>query len=97
VLQGDVLVHDTHDCILHSTSRLVAAVGMDDHIIVETKDAVLVAPKERRADRKDLVARIKKSAAVIVVAPRWYFDLGAATTASTTVSASRCRGVGGCL
>jgi mannose-1-phosphate guanylyltransferase/mannose-6-phosphate isomerase len=61
VLQGDVLVHDTHDCYVHSTSRLVAAVGMDDHIIVETKDAILVAPKDRVADVKDLVARMKKS------------------------------------
>jgi len=50
VLQGDVLVHDTHDCYVHSTSRLVTAVGMDDHIIVETKDAVLVAPKGRVQD-----------------------------------------------
>jgi mannose-1-phosphate guanylyltransferase / mannose-6-phosphate isomerase len=61
VLQGDVLVHDTHDCYVHSTSRLVAAVGMDEHIIVETKDAVLVAPKERVQDVKDLVAAIKKA------------------------------------
>ena len=61
VLQGDVLVHDTHDCYVHSTSRLVAAVGMDDHIIVETKDAILVAPKERVQDVKDLVAAIKKA------------------------------------
>jgi len=61
VLQGDVLVHDTHDCFVHSTSRLVAAVGMDDHIIVETKDAVLVAPKERVQDVKELVAKLKKS------------------------------------
>jgi mannose-1-phosphate guanylyltransferase/mannose-6-phosphate isomerase len=61
VLQGDVLVHDTHDCYVHSTSRLVAAVGMDDHIIVETKDAILVAPKDRVQDVKDLVAVLKKS------------------------------------
>jgi mannose-1-phosphate guanylyltransferase / mannose-6-phosphate isomerase len=61
VLKGDVLVHDTHDCYVHSTSRLVAAVGMDDHIIVETKDAVLVAPRERVQDVKDLVAKLKKS------------------------------------
>ena len=61
VLQGDVLVHDTHDCYVHSTSRLVATVGMDDHIIVETKDAVLVAPKERVQDVKELVAKLKKS------------------------------------
>ena len=61
VLQGDVLVYDTHDCYVHSTSRLVTAVGMDDHIIVETKDAILVAPKERVQDVKELVALIKKS------------------------------------
>jgi len=61
VLQGDVLVHDTHDCYVHSTSRLVAAVGMDDHVIVETKDAILVAPKERVQDVKELVAKLKKS------------------------------------
>ena len=61
VLRGDVLVHDTHDCYVHSTSRLVTAVGMDDHVIVETKDAVLVAPKERVQDVKDLVAKLKKS------------------------------------
>jgi mannose-1-phosphate guanylyltransferase / mannose-6-phosphate isomerase len=61
VLQGDVMVHDTHDCYVHSTSRLVAAVGMQDHIIVETKDAILVAPKDRVQDVKDLVAKIKQS------------------------------------
>ncbi len=61
VLLGDALVHDTHDCYVHSTSRLVAAVGMDDHIIVETKDAVLVAPKERVQDVKELVGRLKKA------------------------------------
>jgi mannose-1-phosphate guanylyltransferase/mannose-6-phosphate isomerase len=61
VLQGDVMIHDTHDCYVHSTSRLVAAVGMEDHIIVETKDAILVAPKDRVQDVKDLVAKLKKS------------------------------------
>ncbi|MDP9083133.1 MAG: mannose-1-phosphate guanylyltransferase/mannose-6-phosphate isomerase [Pseudomonadota bacterium] len=61
VLQGDVMVHDTHECYVHSTSRLVAAVGMDDHIIVETKDAVLVAPKERVQDVKELVAMLKRA------------------------------------
>jgi mannose-1-phosphate guanylyltransferase/mannose-6-phosphate isomerase len=61
VLQGDVLVHDTHDCYVHSTSRLVTAVGMDDHIIVETKDAILVAPKDRVQDVKELVAQLRKA------------------------------------
>lgn len=61
VLQGDVLVHDTQDCYVHSTHRLVAAVGMDEHIIVETKDAVLVAPKARVQDVKALVNQLKKA------------------------------------
>ena len=61
VLKGDALVYDTHDCYVHSTSRLVTAVGMDDHVIVETKDAVLVAPKDRVQDVKELVAKLKKS------------------------------------
>jgi mannose-1-phosphate guanylyltransferase/mannose-6-phosphate isomerase len=61
VLQGDVLVHDTQDCYVHSSSRLVTAVGMENHIIVETKDAVLVAPKDRVQDVKELVSALKKS------------------------------------
>ena len=57
---GDVMVFDTHDCYVHSTSRLVTAVGMDDHIIVETKDAVLVAPKDRVQDVKELVRQAEE-------------------------------------
>ncbi len=60
VLHGDVMTYDTRDCYVHSTSRLVAAVGMEDHVIVETKDAILVAPKDRVQDVKELVASIKK-------------------------------------
>ncbi len=61
VLTGDVLVHDVQDCYVHSTSRLVAAVGMEDHVIVETKDAVLVTPKNRVQDVKELVNLLKKA------------------------------------
>jgi mannose-1-phosphate guanylyltransferase/mannose-6-phosphate isomerase len=61
VLQGDVLVYDTHNCYVHSTSRLVTAVGMNDHIIVETKDAILVAPKDRVQDVKDLVSQLRQA------------------------------------
>jgi mannose-1-phosphate guanylyltransferase/mannose-6-phosphate isomerase len=57
---GDVLVEDSHGCYLHSTSRLVAAVGLRDHVVVETKDAVLVAPKNRVQDVKQLVAQLKQ-------------------------------------
>jgi mannose-1-phosphate guanylyltransferase/mannose-6-phosphate isomerase len=59
VLRGDVLVEDSKGCYLHAESRLVTAVGLRDHVVVETKDAVLVAPKDNVQDVKKLVARIK--------------------------------------
>jgi mannose-1-phosphate guanylyltransferase/mannose-6-phosphate isomerase len=59
VIHGDVIAEDTHDCFLYSDSRLVATVGLGDHVVVETKDAVLVAPKTRVQDVKLLVNRLK--------------------------------------
>ena len=60
VARGDVLIEDSSGCYLYSESRLVAAVGLQDHVVVETKDAVLVAPKNRVQDVKQLVARLKE-------------------------------------
>lgn len=57
---GDVLIEDVRNCYLQSSSRLVAAVGLKDHVVVETKDAVLVAPKDRVQDVKQLVAKLKQ-------------------------------------
>ena len=59
VLRGDVIAEDTRDSFVFSESRLVATVGLDSHVVVETKDAVLVAPRDRVQDVKALVARIK--------------------------------------
>jgi len=60
VAHGDVMTEDCQGSYLHSESRLVAAVGLKDHVVVETKDAVLVAPKTRVQDVKKLVARLKE-------------------------------------
>jgi mannose-1-phosphate guanylyltransferase/mannose-6-phosphate isomerase len=59
VVTGDVLVEDSNGCYLHSTSRLIGTVGLKDHVVVETKDAVLVAPRERVQDVKALVNQLK--------------------------------------
>jgi mannose-1-phosphate guanylyltransferase/mannose-6-phosphate isomerase len=59
VATGDVLVEDTSGCYLHSTSRLIGTVGLRDHVVVETKDAVLVAPRDRVQDVKALVTQLK--------------------------------------
>ncbi len=59
VARGDVVTEDSSNCYLYSESRLVAAVGLKDHVVIETKDAVLVAPKDRVQDVKSLVAKLK--------------------------------------
>ena len=60
VARGDVIAEDSSGCYLYSESRLVAVVGLEDHVVIETKDAVLVAPKDRVQDVKKLVFRLKE-------------------------------------
>jgi mannose-1-phosphate guanylyltransferase/mannose-6-phosphate isomerase len=57
--QGDVLLHDCTDTFVSAGSRLVAAVGLEGVIVVETKDATLVASRERSQDVKALVDQLK--------------------------------------
>lgn len=59
VLKGDVLLHDTRNCYISAEQRLVATVGLEDHVIVETADAVLVARKDRVQDVKAIVNQLK--------------------------------------
>ena len=60
VKKGDVLLHDVQNCYIHATSRLVTAVGLEDHIIIETADAVLVASRERVQDVRHLVEELNR-------------------------------------
>ena len=55
VLKGDVITHGSHNSYVHATSKLVTLVGMDDVIVVETKDAIMVAHKDAVQDVKKLV------------------------------------------
>jgi mannose-1-phosphate guanylyltransferase/mannose-6-phosphate isomerase len=59
VVRGDVLIEDSTGCYLYSESRLVAVVGLTDTVVVETKDAILVSPRNRVNDVKKLVGRLK--------------------------------------
>lgn len=59
VLTGDVLMHESSGSIVHATNRLVAAVGVQDLVVVETKDAVMVAHKSHVQDVKKIVDQLK--------------------------------------
>ena len=58
-LHGDVMLHDTHNSLIYSESRLVAAVGVNNLVIVETDDAVLVADRHQAQDTKLIVNALK--------------------------------------
>ena len=58
-LQGDVMAEGCRNCYLHSTGRLLAAVGVEDLAVVETRDAVLVARRDRVQDVKNIVRRLE--------------------------------------
>ncbi len=60
VTSGDVLLEDTKNCLVRSEDTLVATVGLEDTLVVETSDAVLVAPMSRSQDVKKIVNRLKK-------------------------------------
>ncbi|MCL7929584.1 mannose-1-phosphate guanylyltransferase/mannose-6-phosphate isomerase [Halomonas llamarensis] len=58
---GDVMLHDTQNSLIHSESRLVAAVGVNNLIIVETDDAVLVADRLNAQNTKQIVTALKSA------------------------------------
>jgi mannose-1-phosphate guanylyltransferase/mannose-6-phosphate isomerase len=55
---GDAIVADSRNTLVHASSRLVAVVGLEDAVVVETPDAVLVASREKSQDVKKIVTRL---------------------------------------
>jgi mannose-1-phosphate guanylyltransferase len=58
-LQGDVIAYDTKNCLVESENGLVATVGLTDTVVIQTKDAVLVAARDRVQDVKKIVETLK--------------------------------------
>lgn len=58
---GDVLMHETYDSLVHASNKLVCTIGLKDIIVVETKDAVMVAAKDKSQEIKKIVSQIKES------------------------------------
>ena len=60
ITAGDFLGIDTKNCITYSSKRLISTIGVEDLIIVETKDAVMVIDKSRAQDVKKIVDELKE-------------------------------------
>jgi mannose-1-phosphate guanylyltransferase len=59
-VEGDSVLIDSKNCMIHSPNKLVAAVGLQDMVVIETEDAILICPKARSQDVKLIVDRLKQ-------------------------------------
>ncbi len=57
-IAGNVVAEDTRNCYLRSEAGLVAAIGIEDLVVVATADAVMLAPRNRTQEVRRLVARL---------------------------------------
>ncbi len=57
-LSGNVVAEETSNCYLRSEAGLIAAIGIEDLVVVATDDAVMVAPRNRTQEVKQLVGRL---------------------------------------
>ncbi|HUC62176.1 MAG TPA: mannose-1-phosphate guanylyltransferase/mannose-6-phosphate isomerase [Alphaproteobacteria bacterium] len=67
VLTGDVVTRDAHDSLIRSEGQLVVAVGVHDLVVVATRDAVLLAPKDRVQEVKQIVEGLQSQGRTEVV------------------------------
>lgn len=58
--EGETILKDTRNSLISTSDRLVSTLGVDDLVIVDTKDALLVAHRDRVQDVKKIVAQIKE-------------------------------------
>lgn len=61
VQRGDIISQECKNCFFDSETQLLAAIGLEDIVAVSTKDALLIAPKDRVQDVKKIVDRIQNS------------------------------------
>ncbi|MFU0921031.1 mannose-1-phosphate guanylyltransferase/mannose-6-phosphate isomerase [Kluyvera sichuanensis] len=60
VCKGDVLTYNTKNNYIYSESALIAAVGVEDTVVIQTKDAILVSKKSEVQDVKKIVEMLKE-------------------------------------
>jgi mannose-1-phosphate guanylyltransferase/mannose-6-phosphate isomerase len=60
VTMGDVMVHNSRNCLVHGNGKLVSVIGLDDIVVVETKDAMMIAHRDHVQDVKTVVNQLNE-------------------------------------
>lgn len=58
--KGHVVCHDSHNNLVHTNDRLIALVGMQDTVVVDTGEILLVMPRDKSQDVKKIVEQLKQ-------------------------------------
>lgn len=61
VIHGDVIINQAQNNHIHSEYKLVSLLGVDNLVVIDTKDALLVAHKDKVQDVKEIVNHIKQN------------------------------------
>ncbi len=59
IVDGNIVTINTENCIIQGTDKLIAAVGLKDLVIVDTKDATLICERDHTADIKKVIENLK--------------------------------------
>lgn len=59
VVDGNIITVNTHNCVIQGSQKLIAAVGMEDMIVVDTEDATLICSKDHAGDIKKVLENLK--------------------------------------
>ena len=59
VIKGDVIAHDTYNSYIHSQNKLIATIGVNNLVVIDTPDAVLIADKNKVQNVKEIVNELK--------------------------------------
>jgi len=55
VSKGDVVIQDSRNCMIHGNGKLVSVIGLENIVVVETKDAMMIAHKDKVQGVKQMV------------------------------------------
>ncbi|MFB3896258.1 MAG: mannose-1-phosphate guanylyltransferase [bacterium] len=61
IVLGTAVGVDTQDCILVSDKPIIATIGVKDLVVVVSKDAILICPKGRTQDVKQIVSQLESN------------------------------------
>jgi mannose-1-phosphate guanylyltransferase len=59
-IDGNAIINKSRDCYVHSNQRMIAVLGMQNALIIDTPDALLIADKSHVQDVKEIYAQLKK-------------------------------------